>query len=425
MALRYHPDKNIGDPSVVDTFRQVRVAYEVLGNTERKKKYDANLRLQKTLGTGARGRDYNPYMPTGPSGNFNASIYEEMRRQQEGKRATSTGRPGKTTTTTSNSYSKEQQELFRKKERERQAQLKKQREEEKRLQRERERESLRREQTRQEELLQRQWQQQQQRNLNTPRTARGRPARTGTPQPEDSPARAVDHTPDRVRVATPGRSGTPRQTSVGPRRVPSQKPTHKETRPTSAQPMRRQNSITSATTTEDSNASSYSPRPNFSAYTTTNTSGNPVHRTARGVRVADSPLRTASTERGSQQRADSRERKSSLGSNSVNPMSSPRVTLQRGNRPIRPNSSPSPATTPPPLKSTNGMNLSSGDREMLEKRRLDKVEKEKENSGSSGGRRRPGTPSAWSASAANRRSCAPRRRSRRRRRSPPRRNSCT
>ena len=40
VALKYHPDRNQDDPSAEDKFKEAAVAYEVLGNAEKKAKYD-------------------------------------------------------------------------------------------------------------------------------------------------------------------------------------------------------------------------------------------------------------------------------------------------------------------------------------------------------------------------------------------------
>mmetsp|Transcript_96633 Transcript_96633/g.288538 ORF Transcript_96633/g.288538 Transcript_96633/m.288538 type:complete len:268 (-) Transcript_96633:115-918(-) len=39
-ALKVHPDKNPGDPGAADAFRQLRRAYETLGDPERRRRYD-------------------------------------------------------------------------------------------------------------------------------------------------------------------------------------------------------------------------------------------------------------------------------------------------------------------------------------------------------------------------------------------------
>ena len=43
MAIKYHPDKNIGDPNAADNFRRVKEAYETLSDLQLKRKYDLDL----------------------------------------------------------------------------------------------------------------------------------------------------------------------------------------------------------------------------------------------------------------------------------------------------------------------------------------------------------------------------------------------
>ena len=40
MAIKYHPDKNPGDKSAEDKFKEAAEAYEVLSNPEKKARYD-------------------------------------------------------------------------------------------------------------------------------------------------------------------------------------------------------------------------------------------------------------------------------------------------------------------------------------------------------------------------------------------------
>ncbi|HEY8965030.1 MAG TPA: DnaJ domain-containing protein, partial [Candidatus Methylacidiphilales bacterium] len=53
LAHRYHPDKNRGnDPeaaAAVEKFNAVRVAYEILGDAEKKAEYDSSRRLKSWL----------------------------------------------------------------------------------------------------------------------------------------------------------------------------------------------------------------------------------------------------------------------------------------------------------------------------------------------------------------------------------------
>lgn len=279
LALKYHPDKNLGDPGAAEKFREVRIAYEVLSHEDKKKKYDASLRVflatvnggggaggagggrsGRSAGGSARtfsphGSTTNPYMAaytssptgTGSTANFNANIYEELNRfraARASRAATArTASAGNAQRSESSHYTKEQQELFRKRERERQGEIRRQREKEKTEQRERERDALRKEQEKQEELLRQRWQQQQRAfslgqgplRRRTAPVASGSPfeggadpgapssSSPGTPNVSASGASgaaavpelhipASRSTPDRARKATP--VGTPRSSSV-------------------------------------------------------------------------------------------------------------------------------------------------------------------------------------------------------------------
>ncbi|CAG9572531.1 putative chaperone DNAJ protein [Leishmania major strain Friedlin] len=171
LALKYHPDKNLGDPTAAERFRAVCRAYEVLSNEETKRKYDLALRAalseygQRASGkTGGHGVA-NPYSMAAPS---MSDMYRELYQRQAARASTrnrTSSAPPQSGKASTSQYTKAQQEHFRKRERERQQELRRQREKERKEQRDREREALRREQERQEELLQQRWrlQQQQQR----------------------------------------------------------------------------------------------------------------------------------------------------------------------------------------------------------------------------------------------------------------------
>jgi curved DNA-binding protein CbpA len=40
LALRYHPDRNGGDPEIEERLKEINQAYHVLGNEERRRRYD-------------------------------------------------------------------------------------------------------------------------------------------------------------------------------------------------------------------------------------------------------------------------------------------------------------------------------------------------------------------------------------------------
>lgn len=58
LASKYHPDKNPDDKNAEDRFKEIGEAYEVLGNPEKRKKYDrlgANWKQYEQAGAGAQG----------------------------------------------------------------------------------------------------------------------------------------------------------------------------------------------------------------------------------------------------------------------------------------------------------------------------------------------------------------------------------
>src|SRR3954465_7317326 len=59
LAVKYHPDKNQGDKKAEDKFKEINEANEVLGDPEKRKKYDQ------------LGENYNRYQQQGgDSGGF-------------------------------------------------------------------------------------------------------------------------------------------------------------------------------------------------------------------------------------------------------------------------------------------------------------------------------------------------------------------
>jgi curved DNA-binding protein len=65
LAIKYHPDKNPNNKSAEDIFKNLNEAYEVLGNEEKRKKYDA------------LGENWNQYQQQGRGdGNFDWSRWQ-------------------------------------------------------------------------------------------------------------------------------------------------------------------------------------------------------------------------------------------------------------------------------------------------------------------------------------------------------------
>jgi len=68
LALQYHPDRNPDDPQAETKFKEISEAYEVLGDKEKRAKYDqlgqSYQQWQQTGGMG--GFDWSPWMSTGP-----------------------------------------------------------------------------------------------------------------------------------------------------------------------------------------------------------------------------------------------------------------------------------------------------------------------------------------------------------------------
>lgn len=65
LARQYHPDHNPGNQASEDKFKDINEAYEVLGNTENRQKYDqlgANYHRYQQMGGAPSGFDYSDWM---------------------------------------------------------------------------------------------------------------------------------------------------------------------------------------------------------------------------------------------------------------------------------------------------------------------------------------------------------------------------
>lgn len=71
LALKYHPDKNPGDDQAEAKFKEINEAYEVLGDRDKRAKYDqlgASYRQWERMGRGTGDFDWSQWAGGGPGG---------------------------------------------------------------------------------------------------------------------------------------------------------------------------------------------------------------------------------------------------------------------------------------------------------------------------------------------------------------------
>lgn len=103
LALKYHPDRNPGDEKAEAKFKEISEAYEVLGDSEKRAKYDRFGQYWQQGGGTSSSRSYGAGSPNVDFGGFDFSQYgnfEDFINELLGRFST----PG-ASTSTSNSYS--------------------------------------------------------------------------------------------------------------------------------------------------------------------------------------------------------------------------------------------------------------------------------------------------------------------------------
>ena len=99
LALKYHPDKNPGDSQAEEHFKEINEAYEVLGDSTKRAKYDqlgSSYRSWERTGSQPGSFDWSEWMQGGQGGgvrvdiggfsDFFSAIFSGMSAQQQGYR---------------------------------------------------------------------------------------------------------------------------------------------------------------------------------------------------------------------------------------------------------------------------------------------------------------------------------------------------
>ncbi len=102
LALKYHPDKNPGDSQAEEHFKEINEAYEVLGDSTKRAKYDqlgSSYRSWERTGSQPGSFDWSEWMQGGQGGgvrvdiggfsDFFSAIFSGMSAQQQGYRTQS------------------------------------------------------------------------------------------------------------------------------------------------------------------------------------------------------------------------------------------------------------------------------------------------------------------------------------------------
>ena len=61
LAVKYHPDRNPNNKAAEEKFKEISEAYEVLGDAEKRQKYDQFARYGRPMGRGATGKNTSPW----------------------------------------------------------------------------------------------------------------------------------------------------------------------------------------------------------------------------------------------------------------------------------------------------------------------------------------------------------------------------